>query len=97
MITKNEIEEKLVNIYMKQMQELQISPDNLQQSGIDFSSQEIRLQDVGINSLGFIRLVVAVENEFGFQFEDDMLNVELFQTIQELITYIEGKVKQESI
>lgn len=97
MITKNEIEEKLVNIYMKQMQELQISPDNLQQSGIDFSSQEIRLQDVGINSLGFIRLVVAVENEFGFQFEDDMLNVELFQTIQELITYIEGKVKQQSI
>ncbi|RAT94038.1 acyl carrier protein [Brevibacillus sp. Leaf182] len=97
MITKNEIEEKLVSIYMKQMQELQISPDNLQQSGIDFSSQEIRLQDVGINSLGFIRLVVAVENEFGFQFEDDMLNVELFQTIQELIMYIEGKVKQESI
>lgn len=97
MITKNEIEEKLVSIYMKQMQELQISPDNLQQSGIDFSSQEIRLQDVGINSLGFIRLVVAVENEFGFQFEDDMLNVELFQTIQELITYIEGKVKQQSI
>ncbi|MGF9909446.1 acyl carrier protein [Brevibacillus porteri] len=97
MITKNEIEEKLVGIYMKQMQELQISPDNLQQSGIDFSSQEIRLQDVGINSLGFIRLVVAVENEFGFQFEDDMLNVELFQTIQELITYIEGKVKQQSI
>ncbi|WP_064199368.1 acyl carrier protein [Brevibacillus brevis] len=97
MITKNEIEEKLVGIYMKQMQELQNSPDNLQQSGIDFSSQEIRLQDVGINSLGFIRLVVAVENEFGFQFEDDMLNVELFQTIQELITYIEGKVKQQSI
>ncbi|WHX28330.1 phosphopantetheine-binding protein [Brevibacillus agri] len=94
MITKNEIEEKLVHIYMKQMQELQVGPEQVQPSGIDFSSQHIRLQDVGINSLGFIRLVVAIENEFGFQFEDDMLNVELFETIQQLIAYIEGKVSQ---
>jgi len=94
MITKSDIEAKLVQIYLKQMQEMQNGSVITELSQIDFSSNQISLQDVGINSLGFIRLVVEIENEFQFQFDDDMLNIELFHSIQELVSYIDGKVNQ---
>ena len=95
MITKSDIEAKLVHIYLKQMQEMQNGSEITEPSQIDFSSNQLSLQDVGINSLGFIRLVVEIENEFQFQFDDDMLNIELFHSIQELVAYIDGKVNQQ--
>ncbi|MNP84702.1 acyl carrier protein [compost metagenome] len=54
------------------------------------------MQDAGINSLGFIRLVVEIENAFQIQFEDDMLNIELFHSMQDLVAYIEREVNKAS-
>ncbi|MEC0168774.1 phosphopantetheine-binding protein [Paenibacillus graminis] len=96
MITKNEIEAQLVQIYLKQMQAVATGDTAVQTNGIDFSGDQISLQDAGINSLGFIRLVVEIENAFQMQFEDDMLNIELFHSLQDLVAYIEREVNKAS-
>lgn len=44
--------------------------------------------DLGINSIAFIELAVLVEDEFEFEFSDDMLDIEMFQNVDSLITYI---------
>ncbi len=95
-ITKNEIEAQLVQIYLKQMQVVATGDTAVQTNGIDFSGDQISLQDAGINSLGFIRLVVEIENAFQMQFEDDMLNIELFHSLQDLVAYIEREVNKAS-
>lgn len=49
------------------------------------------LQDVGINSLNFLRLVVSIEETFGIEFEDDNLDLSGFTTIKSLADYIESR------
>ncbi|WP_019912660.1 phosphopantetheine-binding protein [Paenibacillus sp. HW567] len=92
MITKNEIEAQLVQIYLKQMQAVGTGEATVQTGQIAFSGDQISLQEAGINSLGFIRLVVEIENAFQIQFEDDMLDIELFHSMQDLVAYIEREV-----
>lgn len=96
MITKNEIEAQLVQIYLKQMQAVAAGDAVVQTNGIDFSREQISLQEAGINSLGFIRLVVEIENAFQIQFEDDMLDIQLFHSLQDLVAYIEREVNKAS-
>ncbi|KWX70217.1 acyl carrier protein [Paenibacillus riograndensis] len=100
MITKNEIEAQLVQIYLKQMQVVAAGDAAgdaaVQTNGIDFSREQISLQEAGINSLGFIRLVVEIENAFQIQFEDDMLDIQLFHSLQDLVAYIEREVNKAS-
>lgn len=48
--------------------------------------------DLGINSLSFIKLVVAMEEEFDIEFDDTQINYELFGTVKELAAIIEEKM-----
>jgi phosphopantetheine attachment domain protein len=41
-----------------------------------------------LNSLQFIKLVVCIEEEFDIEFEDEMLKLDSFQTIEEIAKYI---------
>jgi|GEM_PF-2201840 len=50
-----------------------------------------RLQDIGIDSLNFLRLVVSVEDTFGIEFDDDNLDLSRFETVSSLMSYIEGR------
>lgn len=49
------------------------------------------LQEVGINSLNFIKLIVAIENEFEIEFEDDDLDHTRFKTLTAICNYIESR------
>ena len=42
--------------------------------------------DLGLTSMDMIMLVMEIEDEFGFQFEDDVN----FQTVGDVCRYIEG-------
>jgi len=59
--------------------------------------EEIGLDDditnIGINSISFIKVVVAAETEFEFEFEDDDLDFSGFKDIRSIIAYIENKTK----
>lgn len=50
------------------------------------------LQDFGINSITFMKIVVGIEKEFGMKFDDEILSFENFQTLQSIVEYIEGKL-----
>lgn len=47
-------------------------------------------EDLNLDSLDLVELVMAMEEEFDFQFEDDEL--EHISTVQEAVDYIESKI-----
>lgn len=51
---------------------------------------ETNLKDMGINSISFIKIIVDIELEYGFEFNDDELNYESekFVTFGSFVNYI---------
>lgn len=47
--------------------------------------------DLKVDSIVFIKIIVAIEDAFNFEFEDDKLSLSAFPTIQSFIDYIESK------
>ena len=86
---KINIKEKIKDIIVKNCCEcgLNISVDEL--------SSEKNLKDFGINSLIFIRIMVDIESEFGFEFSDEDLNVdsEKLSMVESFIEYIISKIE----
>lgn len=50
------------------------------------------LADIGINSMKFIKIVIAIEEEFGIEFDDEYLNNELFKTVESLTNFVASKI-----
>lgn len=50
------------------------------------------LEDFGINSISYIKIIVAIENQFEFEFADEDLDMKNFKTLGNLISYISQKV-----
>ncbi|MCP3778717.1 acyl carrier protein [Paenibacillus sp. MZ03-122A] len=48
---------------------------------------------LGLNSILFIQLVVAVEAHFGISFEDEDLVIDKFNTCIDIIQYIESRMR----
>lgn len=56
--------------------------------GISTIKPDDDLSSFGVNSVNFIKLVVAVEEEFGFEFDDEQLDFNNFKTINGIVEYI---------
>lgn len=52
------------------------------------------LSDLGINSVDFIKLLVKIEMEFGIEIEDENLSEDLYETIDDLLNFVECKIRQ---
>lgn len=66
-------------------------------SNIDTSiSREISLDtdlsSVGFSSTSFIRLVIALEAEFNFEFDGDKMFFTAFSTVKSMVEYVESKI-----
>ncbi|MDR1117387.1 MAG: acyl carrier protein [Oscillospiraceae bacterium] len=48
-----------------------------------------------LDSITFIKIVVALEGEFGFEFDDEMLLITKFPTVKSMIEYVESKVNDQ--
>ena len=58
---------------------------------IEDLTEETRLaQDLGLNSVNVLYLVIAIEEMFGFEFDDVGINT--FQTVGDVIDYIQRKL-----
>lgn len=59
-------------------------------------ADNIRLDDTlavfGLNSVEFVKLVVMIENEFGFEFDNEYLDFSKFTTMRNIVEYIESKI-----
>lgn len=54
------------------------------------------LSGVGIDSITFIKIIVSLEAEFDFEFDDEMLLFTAFPTLRVMIDYVESKVSEFS-
>ena len=75
----DKIKEKLINI-------IAIITNNLQVK--EYLATNDDLTVIGLDSIKFIRLVVEIEEEFGVNFDDEMLDFSKFQSLEELSDYI---------
>jgi len=55
-------------------------------------SQVDSFSQLDIDSITFIKIVVALESEFDFEFDDEMLLITKFPTVKTMIEYVELKV-----
>ena len=49
---------------------------------------------MGVDSITFIKIIVALEQEFGFEFDDEMLLFSAFPTIETMIKYVIEKAQR---
>lgn len=54
-------------------------------------SMETNLLELGINSVDYIRIVVALESKLNIEFDDEDLNYERFNTIDDIIYYVQER------
>ena len=48
---------------------------------------------IGVESITFIKIIVALELEFDFEFDDEMLLITNFSTLKSMVDYVESKIK----
>ncbi|PKQ89079.1 hypothetical protein CXK86_21120 [Paenibacillus sp. BGI2013] len=51
---------------------------------LDVSALDEDLRVLGLNSISFIKLIIALENEFNIEMDDEYLELENFTTLQHL-------------
>lgn len=55
---------------------------------------DAELIQLGVNSLIFIKLVVAIETEFDIEFDDEDLEMNSLLTVQDFVDYIDNKLRK---
>lgn len=50
-----------------------------------------KINEIGFNSILFIKMVVSIEDAFQFEFDDEMLNYNRYETLQNISDYIRSK------
>lgn len=61
--------------------------------GLASDVRDMSLVDIGVDSMSYIELVVYLEKEYDFEFDDDFLVYSRFSSIDELVDYVCGKIK----
>lgn len=60
----------------------------------DISAEVSLYEDgLGLDSIAIVDLIVLMEKNFSFKFEDSELNADLFKNLNSLVEYIELKLK----
>ncbi len=80
----NEIEKKVVRILKENSDKKDLSDEQVLEN--DF-------RGLGVNSLNFIKIVVAIEEEFDIVFDDAQINYELFGNVKDIVKIVEKEVE----
>lgn len=81
-----DIEEKLLEILKNNSK-----VENLEARDLN----EITFNEIGVNSLNFIKIIVELEEAFDIEFDDEQINYGLLNNIHDLIVLIEEKRGQK--
>lgn len=84
-------EEELNSI---QKQSFEVIVSNLNAKFLNNVDLESDFSSIGLDSVTFITIVVALEEKFNIEFDDEMLLITRFPTIKSFVEYIELKVSQ---
>lgn len=61
----------------------------------DEIKEEDQLIDLGINSIDYIKIVLVLESEFGFEFDDEALDMNNISNVRLLYQYICKKLSKD--
>lgn len=61
-------------------------------SKIDVVTLDTAFAGIGIDSITFIKIVIALEGEFDFEFDDEMLLITKYPTVKSMIEYVQSKI-----
>lgn len=70
-----------------------IVEENMLKEETELSGESV-LAELGINSVKYILLTLAIETEYDIDFEDEALVVASFETIEDIATYVCEKLGQ---
>lgn len=78
---KKRIEDELIGLYKKYMEngEVELFSDT-------------RMTEIEISSVDYIKVIIDIENEFDFEFDDDDLSPDRFEVIEDMVDYIYDKI-----
>lgn len=76
-----------------QKRAFEVIVSNLKEKSLDNVSFDTDFSSVGLDSITFITTIVALEGEFDFEFDDEMLLITKFPTIRSMVEYVESKVQ----
>lgn len=82
--TLSELQQKALDVIISNLTESESELQNV--------SANMFLSDLKINSITFVKTIVALESAFDFEFEDEKLLFTAFPTIGSMIEYVESKV-----
>ena len=54
----------------------------------DITEDMSLVDDLGFDSLAFINMVVAIENDYGTTFNDEYINMEKLKTVKDVKNYL---------
>ena len=75
------------------VEELEVEPDRLLQTEADIPLLGL---GVGLDSIEALRLVTALEREFGIEIPDASLTADLFANVATLADYVSGRIAAQS-
>lgn len=52
------------------------------------------IDDLQIDSLGFVHMILILESTFNIKFDDEHINMEKLATVKDVINYVEEKTKK---
>ena len=79
------MQKKIVEVIASNMDEIYSGEISLD---MDFSN-------IGLDSFTFIKIVVNLESEFDFEFDDEMLLNIVFPTLKTMVEYVESKISSK--
>ncbi len=82
----NKVEKKVLEIINEHIKEILLEKE------VNEVNIDEKIVETGINSIMFIKIIVALEMEFGIEFEDGNLDISKFITIRDLAKYIESQI-----
>jgi acyl carrier protein len=69
---------------------LKLIQDVASEKMIELNADSLLLED--IDSITFIKIVIQLESNFCFEFDDEMLLLAAFPTVKSMIDYVESKI-----
>ena len=80
-----DIKERVIEILKQTLYNIQ---------AVEITDKTRLVEDLGADSIIFIRLIVMIKNEFDFTFDDEYLVFDKVQTLELLCNYINKKISE---
>ncbi|SCZ09484.1 phosphopantetheine-binding protein [Alkaliphilus peptidifermentans] len=79
-----QLKSKIKNLIVEVIDDLSINIDEI--------TDETDLFQVGMDSLSSVKLIIAIETEFNFEFYDEDLTVETLRNVESISQYVSGRI-----